>query len=65
MARRFFGLNVGQHEFDVTDAATTQTKDIELNVDLSKMPGQSGNQWILEALVYIGNAIIKTTNDLG
>lgn len=36
MAHRFWGLNRGQHDVDVVEGAATGTKDLELNLDLSK-----------------------------
>lgn len=35
MANRFYGLDRGQTEFQVNEAAATATKDVELNVDLA------------------------------
>lgn len=36
MAKRFYGINRGQHQTDVVEGAATNSTDIELAVDLSK-----------------------------
>jgi hypothetical protein len=61
MAHRFYGLNRGQTEFDVVDAATTQTKDIEVNIDLSK--GLEKVE-IAVKLDEIKNAIMKDASNV-
>lgn len=35
MANRFYGLDRGQTEFSVNEAAATASKDVEVNVDLA------------------------------
>lgn len=35
MANRFFGANKGQQKTDIVQSSSTQSKSIELNVDLA------------------------------
>lgn len=61
MANRFYGLNRGQTEFDVVDASSTQSKDIEVNIDLSKS-WEKGE--VLVKLEEIYNAILKDQSNI-
>lgn len=41
MAHAFYGVNLGQTEEQVVEGASTNSTDIELNVDLSKITKKS------------------------
>ena len=55
MADRFFGLNRGQREFDVTEGASTGSTDIEIRVDTGKSWKKSE---ILQKLEELKNHIL-------
>lgn len=56
MANRFVGVNKGQHEVDVVDASSTQTKDLEININLSQSLSREDALVLIE---YIRNYILK------
>ncbi|MGA8641335.1 hypothetical protein [Candidatus Binatus sp.] len=46
MAKFSISLNVGQTEFSIVEGTDAPvTGDIELSVDLAKLPGNSGGAW--------------------
>lgn len=58
MASRFYGVNVGQMQpKDVTEGASTGSKAVELQVDLTKV---TSKLYVLQCLEAIAN-YIKTT----
>lgn len=57
MANRFFGFNRGQTEFQIVESGSTQTKDVELNLDLSKNITKSE---LLKMLDEIKNYLLKS-----
>lgn len=56
MANAFYGVNVGQGTYDVTVASSTQTKDVEINVNLSNATSKES---VLKALKQLEDAIIR------
>jgi hypothetical protein len=56
MARRYYGLDRGETEFNVTEQATTPSKAVEVNFDLAA--GLEKNE-ILIKLDEIKNHILK------
>ena len=56
MADRFYGLDRGQTEFDVTEQATTPTLDVEVSFDLAVNLKKSE---VLLLLDMIRNHIVK------
>lgn len=58
MAARFYGINVGQSSWEVSSAATTQTKDIEVQIDLDKVTAEVD---VKKALDNILAAIMRGT----
>ncbi len=58
MASRFYGLNHGQHEVDVTDTSTTTASTaVEVRVDLAKI---TYKQQAYDDLIYIANKILQS-----
>lgn len=56
MADRFYGLDRGDTEFDVSEGSSTPTKDIEVAVDLAVSLEKSE---VLQLLDMIKNHIVK------
>lgn len=56
MADRFYGIDRGETEFDVADALSSPTKDVEVVVDLAVNLEKSE---VLQALDMIKNHILK------
>lgn len=56
MADRFYGLDRGDTEFDVTEDSSSPTKDVEVAVDLAVNLEKSE---VLLALDMIKNHIVK------
>ncbi len=56
MADRFYGLDRGETEFDVTEQATSPTKDVEVAIDLAVNLTKSE---VLQKLDEIKNHIVK------
>lgn len=50
MANRYFGINRGQVEEDVVEGASTNSTDIEVNVNLANVDNQ---RQVVAALKYI------------
>lgn len=59
MASRFYGLNRGQHEFDVTEGAATGATDVEIRVDTGK---NLTKEEILQKLRELMNVILKNNS---
>lgn len=61
MANRFYGLDLGDNENDVTEgSSTTSTTDVEVRVDLAGVnAGGPGKNDVLIALEKIKNWILK------
>ncbi len=60
MASRYYGLNRGQTEFQVTEGASTGSTDIELRVDTGKSLTKND---IILALEYFINIILKNASN--
>lgn len=58
MANRFYGLNRGQTEFNVTEGASTGSVDVEVNIDLTK---NLTKEEVLQIIYMLGNHILKNT----
>jgi len=56
MADRFYGLDRGDTEFDVSEGSSSPTKDVEVAVDLAVSLEKSE---VLQALDMIRNHIVK------
>lgn len=56
MASEYYGLNRGQTEFQVTEQASTPSKDVELKIDLTKNLTKAEVILILE---MIENHLVK------
>lgn len=56
MADRFYGLDLGETEFDTADQLTSPTKDVEVVVDLAI--GMEKEE-VIRALDMIKNHILK------
>lgn len=56
MASRFYGLNRGQTEFQVTEGSATGSTDVEVRVDLTKSLDKND---VLVKLQEICNWILK------
>lgn len=56
MANAFYGVNVGQGTYDVSVASSTQTKDIEINVNLSNVTKRED---LLKAVEQLEDAIVR------
>lgn len=61
MANRYYGLDLGDTEFGVTEASsTTATTDVEVRVDLAGVTsGSAGKAQVLLLLDMIKNHILK------
>lgn len=59
MANTFYGINVGEQEHDIAKDTSTNSTDIELNVDDSNAPTK---QDVLLALEYFKRYILKDTD---
>lgn len=57
MANIFIGLNRGQNEFDIAEGASTNSVDIELNIDDTNSPTKED---ILLAIEKLKNHVIKS-----
>ena len=58
MASRFIGINRGQSEFSVVEAASTNSTDVELRVDTGK--NLTKNE-VRMAMIMIENYLLKNT----
>lgn len=56
MAKRFWGVNQGQHQTDVVEGAATAATNVEVNVDLAI--GMSREE-VLRQLELIKNVIVQ------
>lgn len=55
MAYRYFGINFGQHEFDITESASPIGADVELRVQESNVPLVGTNNDIMVKLQELEN----------
>lgn len=53
----FYGVNKGDNEYKVTVASTTQTKDVEIQVNASKV---TDRQSLIVSLQKLMNQIIRS-----
>ena len=56
MASRYYALDIGENEYEVAEGATTQSKTVEVAVDLAD--GATRDQ-VLVALKNIENYILR------
>ena len=56
MASRYYGINRGQTEFSVAEGSSTNTKDVELVVDLAKNLTKAE---VIEKIDEIKNHVLK------
>lgn len=63
MAQRYYGLNRGETEANVTEGnATTATLDVEVRIDLAGIASDgTGRNEVIQMLEYIKNFIMKDT----
>ena len=55
MAYRYFGLNFGQHEFDIQESDNPLSTDVELRIDKALLPVPGTNADSLQKLSEIMN----------
>lgn len=53
----FYGVNKGQGDFDVTVASSTQTKDVEVQINQANV---TDKQSVILALEHILNQVIRS-----
>lgn len=58
MASRYFGINRGQQQTDIVEGSSTNSKDIELAVDLTKSVTKKE---LLLAMDLLANYILRGT----
>ena len=58
MASRFFGINLGQTEVNVVEGASTNSTDVEVQVNLATVTTQ---QQVLNMLDYISQFFLRET----
>jgi hypothetical protein len=56
MASRFYALDIGDNEYEVSEGATTQSKTVEVAVDLAD---NATREQVLIALKNIENYILR------
>lgn len=56
MASRYYALDIGQNEYEVAEGATTQSKTVEVAVDLAD---NATREQVLVALDNIKNYILR------
>ena len=57
MASNYYGLNKGQHQQDVATGTSTQSTDVELRVDTSKITSKED---AILAVTQILNAFVQS-----
>ncbi len=56
MANRYFAINRGQTEFNIVESSSSNTGDVELNIDLSKNVTKSELVVMLEEFINYINS---------